>query len=235
MKVFLALVTLFLSGCADLQTAVESTPQNQSADFRYDLYGTVNGAAFNGVGVVPFSKTYSMNIISKVDVDLLRITSCHRDFSAESAIKLGWFDSKRGYNYVFNPSAGIEDVGSCLVRIGAYNKDKGQNAWGILDFESPDRTFPAQNLCDGKAAGSNGVSICQSKAGLIEKIVFPLPAIQSAKVDPKCVMKKPADGMTWEYVLQPGECVMEFMELAAPNRLHRHTTIGYSDIEIRGN
>lgn len=220
-----------LSGPAqDALTRVSS-----GAVYKYDITGSVNGSAFDGVGVIPYSADYKMDIVSKVEVDLLTVTSCHRDFSVESAIKLGWFQSKKGYSYDYNPSIGIENSGSCLVRIGAYNRDKGQNAWGIIDFETPEATLPATNYCNGASIKANGVSICQSKTGLIQRIVFDVPVTTAqVSLDSKCHMTS-KDQMTWEYQLPAGECVIAFRELAAPNRIHRHTTVAYTDVLIRGN
>ena len=203
--------------------------------FKYDIKGTINGAAFNGVGVVPYAPNYDMKIISTVDVDLLSVTSCHRDFTVESAIEVGWFQPKRGYSYNYAPARGLEDVGSCLVRFGAYNKAKGQNAWGIVDFETPDTDLPAENVCDDQDETTNGVSICQSRAGLLQKIIFETPVRQSVKfLNPKCVIKPPADGKNWTYETPLGECVIAFGETVPPYRIHRHTTIGFTDVQIRG-
>lgn len=231
-------IALILCSCASAisQPASDAlTAVQKGAVYKYDLSGTVNGVAFDGVGVIPFAQSYSMSIVSKVNVDLLTVTSCGRDFSVESAVKLGWFQSQKGYTYNYIPDDTIENKGSCLVRMGTYNRDKGQNSWGIIDFETPETILPAVNYCNGITSSTNGVSICQSKIGLIQRLVFTVP-VQTAKnsINPNCQMTS-KDGLSWEYVLPAGECVLEFQEVAAPHRRHRHTTIAYTDILIRGN
>lgn len=238
MKFLIILPMLFLLGCAS--TPTQSTNDalaaaQKGAVYKYDMSGTVNGTQFTGVGVIPYADKYSMQFVSPVNVDLLSIASCHRDWTAESVATIGWFRSKVGYSYQYDPSLGIENTGSCLVRIGAYNRDKGQNVWGIIDFENPGRTLPATSFCNGNMQKFNGVSICQSKVGLIQRIVFDSPVMQDVKaLDSKCVMSS-KDQKVWEYQLPVGECVIEFKETIPPYRLHRHTTVAYTDVIIRGN
>src|ERR1700685_4466738 len=125
----------FVTGCSMLQS-VSTNAVSGNAIYKYDMMGTINGVPFDGVGVIPLSSTYQMHIESREDVDLLTVTSCHRDFSVESAIQTGWFKLNRGYDYEYIPVIGIEDKGSCIVRIGAYNKSPGgQDAWALIDFE----------------------------------------------------------------------------------------------------
>jgi len=223
------ILLILLSGCASFQ--LPSGAPNPNTIFKYDLKGTVNGLPFDGTGVIPYAPSYTIRITSRVDVDLFTVASCHRDFSVESAINLGWFQKKRGYEYEYTPSQGIEN-GSCLVRIGAYNKDKGANAWAIIDFQSPNEAMPALNLCNGAQLQEGGVSICQSRVGLIQRLVFTNKVQHSSLIDPKCDFKS-ADGLTWEYQMPQGECVIAFKEIGG-SRIHRHTTIGYNDILIRG-
>lgn len=222
-----------LAGCASVPSA--SLPSaSPNVAYKYDIKGTVNGVPFDGVGVIPYAQNYDMKIVSRVDVDLLTIGSCHRDIDVESAIQLGWFDSKRGYNYKFIPNS-IESSNSCLVRFGAYNQANSvQNSWGIIDFETPDRTLPAINVCNALTVNSNGVSICQSRIGLIQQIVFPVQVRQDPNISPACKFST-SDNLTWQYKMPSGECVIEFQELGEAHRLHRHTTVGYVQIPIRGN
>ncbi len=210
---------------------------------KYDLSGTVNGIPFDGIGVIPPAKSYKFRIESKQDVDLVTITSCHRDFSRESVIDVGWFKKNRGFEYVYTPAPGIEDTGQCLIRLGVYNKSvPNQNAFAILDIRTPTETLPARNICDGANGEAGGVSMCQSKVGLIQRLVFPvLVTSLSPDTAPDSIADKPKicvgtwlDASTWEYKLGTGECYMAFMESSKPHRFHRHTAIGYTKVEIRG-
>lgn len=221
-----------LIGCSTID--VGPSPKD-GVVYLYDLKGTVNGSAFDGVGVIPYAQVYDIKIESQVDVDLLEINSCGRNFHQESAITSGWFKPRRAFEYVYQPDPTIENYGSCLVRFRAYNKAQGQNAWGIVDFETPDASLPSQMFCNGSTSQTNGVSICQSKAGVIQKITFPVAVKQAlATLDPQCKMTS-TDGISWEYAMPIGECVMAFVEAGGSHRFHRHTTVAYTDYQIRGN
>ena len=223
-----------MSACSSAVLNPQLSDSDPSKIYKYDFSGSVNGISFDGVGVIPAANKYTLDVESKVDVDLLTISSCHRNFSAESVINTpGWFQKRRGYSYEYDPAPGIEDVGSCLVRVGSYNKSQGQDGWGVIDFETSDATLPADNQCDGILTHSNGVSICQSLFGLKQVLTFPVPVKLAANA--QCQIDSPQDGKTWVYAIPRGECVMAFQELQPPYRLHRHTTIGYTDILIRGN
>ena len=226
-----------LSGCATASPLPSSSVTAPNAVYKYDMHGTINGAAFDGVGVIPRADLYDVKIQSRVDVDLLTITSCHRDFSVESAISQGWFSTKRGYEYAFAPVKDLEDRGSCLLRFGAYNQaSASQNAWAIVDFEDPWTNMPAANRCNGETIPSNGVSICQSRAGLEQMLRFPEPMeIDEKALTAQCVPRASADKREWTYSIASGECVIAFQEIASPYRRHRLTTIGYGQILYRGN
>lgn len=231
----IVLMAFWMTSCASLSGVTSPTIPSTDTVMKYDLHGTVNGQPFDGVGVIKQSDSYTMRIESTENVDMFTVTSCARDFSVESAIKQGWFKTNKGYEYTYTPANPVEHGGSCLVRLGAYNQGKnGVQAWGLIDFEGPDATMPATSFCNGGQQDTNGVTICQSRAGLIETIVFKSPmAIAAKDLNAKCQMNS-ADGMTWQYNLAKGECVIAFMETAVPHRVHRLSTVGYTDIMIRG-
>lgn len=211
-------------------------PAAEKQLIKYDMKAKVNGTTFDGVGVVPVADSYDMYIEAREDVDLLTVDSCHRSFSVESAITLDWFESKRGYHYRYDPSRGIEDQGSCLVRIGAYNKSPGgQNAWALLDFATPEAALPAAILCDGARSTTGGVSICQTREGLLQRVVFDTPVhLADAALETACKVMQSKDQTTWEYAAPLGECVFAFQETGGQHRLHRHTSVGFNQILIRG-
>lgn len=233
---FAAILILFQPGCESI-SKISGAPSAPAPEvvYKYDLRGSVNGMRFDGIGVFPKAPFYDMRIESRVDVDLFTVTSCHRDFSVESAIKIGWFEDKKGYSYRYNPTPGIEDLSSCLVKLGSFNRDKGQSAWGLIDFRTDDATLPAMNYCNGASGQTGGTSFCQSRAGLIQRLVFDVEvAVDASNLKSACVPST-KDNKTWEYQIALGECVIAFMEKAVPNRVHRHTTVGYNQILIRGN
>jgi hypothetical protein len=236
-KICLAVFAAGLSSCAltpQVASITANAPQNK---FKYDLSGDVNGYQFQGVGVIPLNpdNEYTLNVNSQTSVDMITITTCHRDWSDQDMpIEVGkWFKPNHGFTFKFNLTHGIEDVGTCLLRIGAYNKEGNPQAWAVIDFITEDSSLPAYNKCDGDQGATHGVSMCQSKAGLDEEIDFDVPVEIADSTSPACKPKIPKDGKHWIYVLPNQECVVYFMESAAPHRFHRHTFFGYSSIQLK--
>jgi hypothetical protein len=226
-----------ISGCAHQTMTLPSySGPSPNIQFKYDLHGTINGYPFEGVGVVPVADQYEVKVESNVDVDLMTITTCHRDWSdQDQPIETGgWFKPNRGFTFTFSPVHGIEDYGTCLLRIGAYNKNGDPQAWATIDFITPDANLPSTNKCDGSVGKTHGSSMCQSKAGLDEEIDFDVPVMMSDKTRPECQMRGSPDGKVWEYTLPNSECVDYFVEIAPPHRWHRHTFFGYKSIQLRG-
>lgn len=213
-----------MSGCSSISTIPNSPLSKPDAVFKKDLSINVNGKKFEGVGVLPRAKSYSMEIESKVDVDLFTVTTCHRDFSTQDAINVNWVHPKRSYIYSYTPISGIEDVGSCLVRIAAFNKDKGATAFAVFDLETEKETLPAKMQCNGVNQSFGGVSVCQSREGLIQNIEFEtvVDCIDDAKNKYLGVKKL-------QYEIKKGEHIMACRERDAPNRIHRHTDFGFTD------
>lgn len=220
---------LLLFGCANI-IPVELDPK---VFYENDMAITVDGFTYYGVGVTPKSSIYHIKIESKEDVDLLTITSCHRQINVESAIKTGWFHLKRGYEFDYQPDE-IESTGSCLLRFGAYSKASGEHSWSLLDFKSDAETLPAHYSCNGYQYDQVGVGICQSHQGLIQSFKFPVPVkIAVNSISDKCKIPIPQDGMSWTFPLANRECVYLFKQINGTG-IHRLTTIGYEQVPVRG-
>lgn len=234
MKRQILILSLFLGGCS-LNLPLPSMSANVA--YKYDMKGTANGVPFNGVAVIAHAASYDIKLESPIDIDLLTITSCHRDFSADQTDKAHWFKKKRGYEYIYTPAPLIEDQGSCLLRLGQFSASKGRETLGVLDFATTLETIPAENDCDGRVYKSTGVSICQAKVGTYQVLRFQ-QKVQVANSDPKCQFTT-IDGMNWAYLVPAGECVTAFSgvpttgSVPGPMTFHRHTVIGYTDIPIR--
>lgn len=209
-------------------------PMSSNVAYKFDMRGTANGVPFNGVAVIANAPSYDIKLESPVDISLLTITSCHRDFYADDTDK-HWSKKKRGYDYVYNPAPSIEDTGSCLLRIGQYDSVHGRAVLGVLDFQTKLETLSAENDCDGRVYQSTGVSICQAKVGTYQVLRFKEPVQVSPTLDSKCRPTPDDSKMNWGYAMNPGECVVAYSSLSVPLKFHRHTTIGYTDISIRGN
>lgn len=222
------LLALLLSGCA-------SVPQtlNQNLFYKRDMDIEVNGFKGEGVLVVPLSEVYKFDITSSGKLDLFTFESCHREESKEKAGQGGLFGDRKRVKLDYKPNPGIEDQGGCPVRLGGYEQDKGRHSWAFIDFETKEAKLPAVVKCNGSTWNSRGVTVCQSKAGLLQEIDFPVEVIVNP--DPGCPMERPADLKKYSFKISLRECVYNFMEKQAPHREHRLTTVGYESILIREN
>jgi len=226
MKYLLFLV--LLSGCA---YPGKDQLAEQGVYYKRDMRIEVNGFQSEGVLVAPKAGKYKIEIKAKGELDLFTLTTCHREHTEEDAGEGGIFGSKKKVKYKYIPSKGIEDTESCPVQLGGYEKDKGRHSWGFIDFQDDAHTLPALVSCNGNQYNSSGVSVCQSKAGLLQRIEFTKPVL----FDPtnNCAPLQTKDNKVFEYEIGKGECLYLFMERDGDGKLHRHTTVGYERILIR--
>jgi hypothetical protein len=222
-KIFIVLFALGL-GCTTVRHNADP-----NVFYKRDMYIRINGDLFKGVAVAPLSHRYKFEITAKGKLDLFTFSTCHRDIAIEEAGEDGIFGNSRRVKYRYVPANNLEKHGMCPVLLGGYEKSRGRHSWGFVDFQTPERTVKATISCNGEVKETNGVSICQSKAGLIQKIMFEKEMIVSP--DKKCPMKK-TKGLFFEYAINVGFCVFEFMEVESGN-LHRHSTFGYEKILLR--
>ncbi len=221
------ILCVLLSSCASIpQTSLP--PSMQQTIPNYTLSGSVNGTAFSGVAVIPWSSQYDVKVESSVDVDYMTISTCARDIPITSAISVYWTLPHNSIDYPYLPDP-LENHGSCLMRIDAFNKkNPANNAFAILDFETPDATLPATNVCNGAVETTGGVSVCQSKAGLLQEIVFQTPVeIYKPAIAADCVPTT-NDNLVWKLTVPLHDCVVYFQQIAKPHALHRADWFGWN-------
>jgi len=201
--------------------------------YKRDMDLTVNGHHAEGMLVVPRASKYDFKIIAKGKLDLFTFTTCHREQTKENAGESGWFSDskKRELSYVPTPLEAGEI--SCPVQLGGYEKKKGRHSWGLVEFEHPSLSMPAKIECNGSVMNATGVSVCQSKAGLLERISFSEKMLTSSKGS--CPQLKSNDGKVFQFEIQKGQCVYRFLTMAGKKRYHRLLTFGYEKILIRDN
>lgn len=204
------------------------------------MYLSVNGQDNIGTIVVPFSDKYDYHIKAKGKLDLFTLNTCHREWTKEKAwnvttkkrIFLGWSKKvlkDKEMTFTYTP-VNIEQKWSCITELGGYDKKTGQHSWGLIDYETPDATVPADMECNGLDIKSNGVGICQAKVGLIQSITFKSEMVVSPSIG--CELPK-SKGRRFEFPIKRGRCVYAFMTVAEPHEINRLTTFGYEDILIR--
>ena len=211
LRLFVGIAALGMVGCATVPT-----PLDPNVYYRRDM--EINGR--KGVAVLARRDLYKLKLKSQGKMDLLTVSTCHRE---DPFYKVGY-----EYEYEYKPVEGLESGGYCPMQVGGFNRTKGRHAWAFVDFEGPDATLPARLKCNGVDALTNGVSVCQSRVGLEQEILFDV----AVKTLPEARCPMPGDGKRFQFSVVLGECVFAFREVAAPNRVHRLTTIGYEQILI---
>lgn len=226
-RILLTLALPFLFGFGG---AAPTQQLNPKVLYEHDIRVEVNGKPYTGVGVLPRAKKYEIKANPWGKADLVTINNCHGDKSLHG--------QGSEFSYLYQPSHPLELSGSCLLEFGAYDK-KGQHGWAMFDFEDPEATLPASVSCNfDPVYTSKGVTICQSRVGTIQDIVFDVPVDQES--DPGCMLSYgvptepalPAD-RHFRFFMPSGKCVHTFMEKVAPYREHRLTTLGYESILVR--
>jgi len=226
-KFFQTKFVLFLwliAGCSSVPLKLDPKVM-----YKRDMKISFDGQSYSGVAVLPDKASHEITIETKGKLDLLTITTCHREFTAENLSSGGIF-GKNKYTFLYAPIPGIEDE-YCPIDIGGYEALKGRHSWGFLDMKTKGENVEALLHCNGELKNVSGVSVCQSKLGLVEKINFS----QEMAVAPSenCKTMISPDLKSYEFEVAPGVCVYKFR--SRDNQYHRLTTIGYEDIVIREN
>lgn len=222
------LSTLLLASCAGI-------PQKLDPEVFYkrDLPVCLKDVGcFEGAAVFPDQTTYEFDIAPKgeASIDLLLVNSCHREETFEKTATGWWiFKNKSRFKYYYSPVAGLEDTGDCSVRINTLEKTQGRHAWFVARFENKKYTLPASVFCNGEKKDFHGVSICQSKRGLIQRIKFNEPVMIEA--DPNCPMPKKAVDGAYEWNVSIGEC--GYSIISGSGKKHDLLAIGYDGVLIR--
>lgn len=234
---------LFVSGCATMGADGGSSGQTI---YELDLYGTLDGAAFDGLSVGSNARSHVIQIISKTDVNEMVIQSNGRYKHFPDVIQTGWFKQNRGFEYHYDEIPGIEDTGYSVLRLSAFSKQtKGDGspvgaAFGLILFHNDKYQLPAENICNGADTPTVGASICQNRAGLIARLKFDSQVVSArAKADgsgpiPGQCVGTFIDANTFEYLLPLTECVIEFMQTSPPHARHVHLAYGHNRSAYRG-
>ena len=215
--IVLVLILLEMTSCASLP--VEGS-RDAEQFYRRDMELKINGQKFNGVAVLPAAGRYRIEGWLHADARLVKFTTCHREEVLDD------FDDD-DFEYSFTPVPGIEDQGFCPLEIGAFD-DYGQHDWAFIDFRR-DQKLSAQIGCNGQMYRASGVSICQSKSGLIQTVEFPVEV--EASYPDWCPEVESEDRKNWSYIIAPEKCVYVFR--SNEGQIHRLLSLGYHEILMR--
>jgi len=192
--------------------------------YQRDLQITYDNKTFNGTAVLPSKDKYSIKVKSVDKINLLTVTTCHRE--------IAYYPDKVEFTFDYTPVKGIEDDGDCNLELFAANLE-GKHAWGFIDLNAAKYALKATLRCNGENNKEYlGTSVCQSKVGLYQEIVFFYP-VEISQIN-KCPIPESQDKKIWKLNLNLGECVYLFKETAfGTAKFHKLTTVGYEGILIR--
>lgn len=120
---------------------------------------------------VPRLERLTIQIDSPVKMDLVRISSCNRDFTTEKVGNTGgWFsETKTTFKYDYMPTA-VESEGFCPLYIQIFDQDL-LTAWGMVSFQTTEK-LRAKVSCNGETYASAGLDSCYSMFGFEQGLSF---------------------------------------------------------------
>lgn len=200
----------------------------------FSKIGKKQEVKFCGVGVLPYDDSYDIKIEHTSKLNLLSINTCHREVTTENSDD--GFNVKNGVNYFkYNPT--MEYGRACPLFVAAYNRE-GKHGWGIVAFENPRYQLPATLSCNGDTIEYNGVSICQSRYELLQKIEFKEevvvanPVAGAAERHSECPKLVSKDNKSFEFLMPNRECVYGFVGKES-KKWHQFYSVGYEQFVIR--
>ena len=206
---------LFLFSCSRTSDIIKV-----KRNYKKDLIFSVNGSSFVGVGVPPLSKSYLIEIETPFKLNFVKIESCHREIVLRNAYhKKRIIKNRKKFQFHYKP-IGIEK--ECIVFISALNEN-GKGKFGQIAFQTKNYNIKAKNFCNGKEIISNGVSLCQSKKGLVQMIEFD----EDLEVRSTCPIMSFKGKKSFKYEPESGDCVFLFM---GRDRVHKLISYGYEEI-----
>lgn len=206
----------FLFGCQTLGQA-PALMSNPPAEFKKVMPIKVNGLAGVGALAVPVADSYKIDMTFTAKPEILKISTCHKTLVYENPTIT---------SVTIKMTDGLE-TGFCPIRVDALDLG-GVNSSAVIEVEN--EKLPAVLFCDGKRTDTKGVSICQARVGLVQRILFDDP-VDYEKIDPNCNDLKDAGRVPGHvYDLKPvkGDCVYIFYNRKTDS-FHRLYSLGFTD------
>jgi len=232
----MGLTTLFTIGCSSTLVRPEmDATLNYQRDITFHVAILHEGKwspdyLIQGMGVMPEADSYRIKVLPPGKADMITVTSCHREEKMANPPKDGAF--KNTYTFQIDLVQGLESKRTCPIDIGVYEKVAGRNGWASLAISTEREKTHALTKCNGRVKQYHGVSVCQAKAGLIQKYEFKVPVVATAI--PGCEVKQAKDDMNFEFQMPSGSCTVYFVERANPDNFHQANLFGFDTIPIRG-
>jgi len=218
----LYIALLIFTGCETIGQS--PTALNPNSIYVKNMPMTVNGKIGTGVISVPVANSYRIDITLESKPEIIRFYNCHRELILEKTALTGLKQS-----FYLAPLAGIETDGFCPIYIDALDLS-GINASGIIEVQN--ELLKSAVFCGGAVSNNVGVSICQARVGLSQRILFTEEVIFE-KLDGACSDLIPLSHMSgFDVTVSKGLCVYTFYSKKSDS-FHRLVTFGYTDVLLK--
>lgn len=186
-----------------------------------------SGKYGQGMLVLPDKLESKILISAPAKLDVLLFRSCSREMVIE---KPSYRLDRSEYLITYKRNE-IEQQPACSVDIQVYNKNHVAS-YGFIDFEDVTATIPALILCGEKEELFNGVSVCQSRVGLLQKIKFNEEVEIETYEGCDKIISIDQTNKGKEFILEATKdyCIYVFK---SGLKRHRLTVYGYEDVFIR--
>lgn len=218
---FLAFLSVSCAGLPQLsppQSQLDKLQLDTNRVYQMDLQLEVNGIKSQGMITVPQAERYLLKIKAPGDSDVVTFTSCNREDILRKQ------DDQFQYMYVPN----VVESEACPVLINAYSP-KFRYSGGYFEA-TPPNWARSTVMCNGRVEVSNGLYLCQARAGLDVQLIFDNDVI-SATPSLGCNAFIP-DGKKWKASLSKGLCTYRFREKDGLKKYFRIVTHGYEEFNL---
>tara|TARA_R100000781_G_scaffold105913_1_gene69795 strand:+ start:3790 stop:4476 length:687 start_codon:yes stop_codon:yes gene_type:complete len=189
-------------------------------NYKKDLDFVVNNKSFKGIAVPKLSKSYLIEIETPFKINYVKIESCHREVVLRNVYhKKRIIKNRKKFQFNYKP-IGIEK--ECILFISALN-EAGKGRFAQILFQAKQYNIKAINFCNGQETTAKGVSLCQSKKGLVQMIHFD----EDLEVRSTCPIMSYKGKKNFKYEPESGDCVFLFM---GKDRLHKLVSYGYNEV-----
>jgi hypothetical protein len=226
MRLILNIILIVVMICLmDSCSKIQLKP-DLSKNYKMDIF--IKNKEFESIGMIalPSKPLYTIEFEAEEKISYISFRTCSREIISEDP-RVGV--SRRKYSINYKPNE-IEAAGNCPAIVSAFNENLMYSV-GYLDFYDPSTTLPAINVCGSKTEEANGVSVCQERSSSIERIKFNTEVLTSPDVG--CELESGNRGLEFTYKIKAGYCIYAFMETKEPFRIHRLTTFGYDEVQVR--
>ena len=203
--------------------------------YKNDICFEFENKKFCGVGVIPSKNIIKLKINTKNNIENLMMTTCHREISTKDPDK-GLLGRNGVVKLTLRPTIEIQKS-VCPFYFASFARD-GKHAWGMLVVKDPRYRLNATSLCNGDFKKESGVSICESKQGLIQRIVFNEPIVMITPTNGVAQRKEPCPKLdlsnndrTIEYKTPNRDCVYGIIGKESKEMFILYT-IGYEQVKV---